>query len=330
MRIIEVLADSGHADTLLGIAEQRAVVTHWMTCNEEEKRCSVRFVVAPETQQSVIDSIQQVLTADPNWRLMVIPVEATLPKLEETSSKKKSSSGRSREELYQDVESGARITTHFIWLVIFSTIVATIGLLEDNVAVVIGAMVIAPLLGPNIGFAFGAALGDRVLINRSLLTAATGLSLALVLAFIIGLFWPANMQSSELLARTDVGLAGIVLALVSGAAGVLSLTSGLSSTLVGVMVAVAILPPTATVGLMLASGQYRHALGAALLLAVNIVSVNLAAKVVLLIRGVRPRTWLEKQKAQQSIVIYIVFWVMSLLILIGSMQLYHVYLQGHG
>jgi uncharacterized membrane protein len=137
--------------------------------------------------------------------------------------------------------------------------VATIGLFEDNVTVVIGAMVIAPLLGPNIALAFGAALGDRVL------------------------------------------------ALASGAAGVLSLTTGLSSAMVGVMVAVALLPPTATLGLTLAAGNYHLALGAGLLLLVNIVSVNLAAKLVLIIRGVKPRAWLEKQKARQSMLAYIVF-----------------------
>ena len=74
---------------------------------------------------------------------------------------------------------------------------------------------------------------------------------------------------------------------------------------------------------MLASGNFKHALGAALLLAVNVVSVNLAAKLVLLFKGVKPRTWLEKQKARQSMMLYIVFWIISLLILVGVMHLYH-------
>lgn len=326
MRIIEILADCGHVDTLRGIAEHNDILDIWVSRSDEDERCSVRMLVRPGKQQVVIDAVQQAFTADQNWRLLIQPVEATLPRPDDKQEReKKYASGRTREELYQDVEAGARITSQFIWLVIFSTIVAAIGLLDNNVAVVIGAMVIAPLLGPNIGLAFGAALGDRVLINRSLLTGFTGLGLALLLAFTIGLILPVDMSSTELMLRTDVNMAGVVLALVSGAAGVLSMTTGLSSTLVGVMVAVAILPPTATIGLMLAKGEYRLALGAALLLAVNLVCVNLSAKIVLLIKGVKPRTWLDKQKARQSIAIYITFWGLSLLILITIMQIYHTY-----
>lgn len=199
---------------------------------------------------------------------------------------------------------------------VLSTIVVAIGLLEDNVAVVIGAMVIAPLLGPNIALALATALGDTELIWKSLKTGAIGFVVALGLSILIGKLWHLNFDSRELLARTDVGLDSIALALASGAAAVLSLSTGLPSVLVGVMVAVALLPPTATMGLMLGAGKFQLAEGAALLLAVNVVSVNLSAKVTFLIRGIKPRTGLEKQKARQSMTAYIVFWVVALAILI--------------
>ncbi|MDZ7803496.1 DUF389 domain-containing protein [Thiohalophilus sp.] len=95
---------------------------------------------------------------------------------------------------------------------------------------------------------------------------------------------PLNFDSQELLLRTDVGLEGIALALASGMAAGLSLTSGVSATLVGVMVAVALLPPAATLGLMLGAGNYQYALGALLLLAVNVVCVNLAESVQILVK----------------------------------------------
>ena len=98
---------------------------------------------------------------------------------------------------------------------------------------------------------------------------------------------------------------------------------GLPSVLVGVMVAVALLPPTATMGLMLGAGKYQLAVGAGLLLAVNVVSVNLSAKVTFLVRGIKPRTWLEKQKARQSMTVYIVFWVVALAILMVAIYLRH-------
>jgi uncharacterized hydrophobic protein (TIGR00341 family) len=316
MRIIEVITDSGHTDTLHGIAEQHAVIDVWTSDCSDEQRASTRMLVPPDKQQIVIDAIQTVLGSSENTRILVLPIEASLPRSEDSSSEeKKQTGGRSREELYEHIAAGSRLDSSFLLLVVFSTIVATIGLLENNLAVLIGAMVIAPLLGPNIALAFGTALGDSPLIWSALRTNLTGISLALCLSFMIGLFWPMDSISEEILARTDVGFDGIAIALVSGAAAVLSLTTGLSSALVGVMVAVALLPPTATIGLMLATGHYQYVQGAVLLLAVNVVCVNLAAKLVFLMKGVKPRTWLEKRKARQSMTAYIVFWLVTLLVL---------------
>ncbi|MBL4893659.1 MAG: TIGR00341 family protein [Emcibacter sp.] len=196
---------------------------------------------------------------------------------------------------------------------------ASIGLIENNVAVVIGAMVIAPLLGPNLALALSTALGDLDLMGNALKTMAVGFLIALTLSFSLGLvwgtYWPDELNGPELLSRTVVGFDSIALALVSGAAAVLSLASGLSSVLVGVMVAVALLPPGATIGIMLGAGRYELALGAALLLAVNIVCVNLSAKLVFLFKGVQPRTWFEKKKAKRAMIFYMVFWLLSLTVL---------------
>jgi uncharacterized hydrophobic protein (TIGR00271 family) len=148
-------------------------------------------------------------------------------------------------------------------------------------------------------------------------TNLVGLGLALLLSFAIGLIWPVDLASKEILARTDVGLDGVVLALASGAAAALSLTTGLSATLVGVMVAVALLPPTATLGMLLGTGQPKLAVGAALLLEVNVVCVLLSAMTVFLLKGVRPRTWLERTKAKQSLAISITLWASLLLILVA-------------
>jgi len=87
--------------------------------------------------------------------------------------------------------------------------------------------------------------------------------------------------------------------------------------LVGVMVAVAILPPAATFGMMLGMAEFEKANGAALLLAVNIVCINLSAKLVFLLRGIQPRTWSEKQRARTSVGIAITMWVASLVILVA-------------
>ena len=321
MRIIETITDPGHVDTLLSIAEHHEILDHWVTPAEEDQRQSVKMLVRPGKQQAVIDAIQTALGGIVTSRILIQPVEATIPRPVEMPGEKTASIVRTREELYNNIENGARRDSNFYLLAILSTIVATIGLLEDNVAVVIGAMVIAPLLGPNIALAFASSIGDSKLFWKSLSTNVVGLLISFGLALAIGFFWHGNLHSEELMLRTDVGMDEVVLALTSGAAAVLSLTSGLSSALVGVMVAVAILPPIATVGIMVATRQYDYALGAVLLLAVNIVCVNLAAKLVFLLKGVKPRTWLEKQKARQSVTLYTIIWVVLLVILVAAVLL---------
>ena len=186
--------------------------------------------------------------SQPGARIVVLPIEVALPRPPE-AERKKEDAAQTAQVLYGNVEREVQLNVNFFVLVVLSTVVAAIGLIEDNVAVVIGAMVIAPLLGPNLALALGTALGDTALIRKSLSSGILGIGLAIALSTLIGFVWPFQLVSRELLARTDVGLDSIALALASGAAAVLSITTGLSSVLVGVMVAVALLPPAAALGL---------------------------------------------------------------------------------
>jgi uncharacterized hydrophobic protein (TIGR00341 family) len=326
MRLIEVVADTGHLDTLTGIAEQHQVTDFWHGAAGEDGRIALRMLVDDDIRQTVIDAILNVLATSETARIIILPVEAALPRVDddaEPDNKKPANGSQTREELYDRIERDARLDSNYLLMVFLSTIVASIGLIENNVAVIVGAMVIAPLLGPNISLAFATSLGDSELMWQSLKTNFVGLALALLMAMAIGFIWPDHLHSSEIMVRTDVGLDGVLLALASGAAAVLSLTTGLSSALVGVMVAVALLPPTATLGMMLGSGQLNLALGAGLLLAVNVVCINLSAKLMFQLKGVKPRTWLEKRKARQSVSIYILIWIVTLGILLAAIMVRH-------
>lgn len=327
MKLIEVIADPSDLDKLASfVSEQFGGLDCWHSEMAEDQRQSIRLLVDDARRQAVLDALQDLLSNTSNARIVVLPVEAVLPRPEKSESSAAGQPtvpvGATREELYSQIEKGARVDTNFLILVVLSTIVAAIGLLANNVAVIVGAMVIAPLLGPNLALSFAVTLGDRGLMRDALHSNVVGLAIALGLSALIGWFWPV-LQNAELAARTDVGYDGVILALASGAAAALSLTSGVASALVGVMVAVALLPPTATLGMMLASGQVESAAGAALLLAVNIVSVNLSATLVFLFKGVRPRTWLDRRKAQQSAVWSGLFWTITLLVLMVAVYLRH-------
>jgi uncharacterized hydrophobic protein (TIGR00341 family) len=321
MRVIEIIAHASHLDTLSGIAEQHAVPDFWYGEVFEDGRQAFHMLVDDASRQAVMDALQSLLGGSDSARIIIMPVDAVLPRKENVveADKAKAASGtQTREELYNGIERGARLDSTFLLLVFLSTIVASIGLIENNIAVIVGAMVIAPLLGPNIALAFATSLGDRELMWQALKTNMAGLSLTLAMAIAVGMIWPGYLNSFEIIVRTDVKPDSIVLALASGSAAVLSLATGLSSALVGVMVAVALLPPAATLGMMLGSGQFNLALGAALLLAVNVVCINLAAKLMFLFKGVKPRTWLEKRKARQSFTLYILIWIATLAVLLTA------------
>ncbi len=316
MKYVEVVADAGSSDTITALAEKADSRDIRLGAAGEDGKRQIRLLVTDDKLQWVLDALQNILGAQPSARILVLTLEASLPRPEETNSKRKDATTTAREELYEDVEKRARLDFNFILLVILSTIVAAIGLMKNNIAVVIGAMVIAPLLGPNLALSLGTALGDIKLVQSAARTLLAGILLAVGLSVGLGFLWLSESLNPEILSRTEAGLDSVALALASGAAAALSLTTGLSSVLVGVMVAVALLPPAATLGLMLGQGNMELAVGAGILLAVNIVCVNLASNIVLLARGINPRTWLEKKKAKHAMTVYVTGWLISLAILL--------------
>ncbi len=321
MRIVEVVADAKHAKTLAGMARFYGAEDYWWTGQDENGRWSMRMLVPDDSRQALTDALQDLFKAEAQARIVVQPVDTVLsrrgPVGGDGNDTRAKTVAATREELYTQIAKGAQLDGNYLLLTLLSTLVAAIGMVEDNVAVVIGAMVIAPLLGPNIALAFATSLGDKELSWRALKTNAAGFGLALLIPMAIAWLLPIDLDSPEIIARTSVDLGGVVLGLASGAAAVLSLTTGLSATMVGVMVAVALLPPAATVGMMLGAGRWESALGAGLLLTVNVVCVLLAAKLVFLFKGVKPRSWTDRNRAKQSMAIYISLWALLLAILIA-------------
>ncbi len=273
-----------------------------------------RLLVPAERVEGLLDPLQARFAGEERFRAVVMRVEAALPRPPEpepeaaVEEEKPSPARVAREELYSSLSDQARTGPVFYATVVLSTIVAAIGLGRDNPAVVIGAMVIAPLLGPNMALALATTLGDLELARRALRANGLGLGLAFAVALLLGWLPFVDIDSGELVARTEIGVTDILLALAAGAAGALAFTSGVSAALVGVMVAVALLPPLVTFAIFLVRGD-AHALAALLLLAVNIICVNLAGVGVFLAQGIRPRTWWEaarsKRRARRALLMWI-------------------------
>lgn len=318
MKMIQLSYPSSYSVRVETAIEKSGPVD-WSRWTEPEGERETVYVLLEQGEgQSLMDAAQGMFADRDEWRLVLLDVEATLPRVEDppkpdTSADDTPSPRQAmREAIVQEVSSGSKLDTNFVVLTVLSAIVAAIGLNEDNVAVVIGAMVIAPLLGPILGFSLGSALGSTSMMWRAAKTAVSGLAVGFGTVLLLALVLPVNLDSGELIARTQINPEVIALALASGAAAALSLTSGLSSALVGVMVAVALLPPSAASAIYLGAGDYRNALAAAILVLLNVICVLISTQLVFIWKGVQPRRWLQQKTATTSRRITFAVWAILL------------------
>jgi uncharacterized hydrophobic protein (TIGR00271 family) len=204
-----------------------------------------------------------------------------------------------RQVLQDEMGRAARPSVNYSVLIVLSCIIAALGLLLNSPAVVIGAMLVAPLMSPIMAFSMGLILGDLRLIRLSIEAIFKGVAMAIIIAAFIGLLSPLQTITGEMLARSRPTLLDLGVALASGMAGAYALArKDVSAALPGVAIAAALMPPLATVGVSLALGDFGVAGGALLLFITNIAAISLAGGLVFLTLGARPQGW-EPQSMKQ-------------------------------
>jgi uncharacterized hydrophobic protein (TIGR00271 family) len=198
----------------------------------------------------------------------------------------------------------------YVVMTVISAVVATAGLLLDSPAVVVGSMVLAPLIGPAMATSVGTVVDDDDLFDRGVRLQVLGGVLAVGSAALFAVAVRATgvvpltagevFTIGEVRERLAPDLLSLVVALGAGVAGALSLSTGVSAALVGVMIAAALVPPTAVVGIGLAWGRPTAVVGSAVLVMVNFLAVNLAALAVLWRQGYRPERWFQRNEARTA------------------------------
>ncbi|MFK7787966.1 MAG: TIGR00341 family protein [Phycisphaeraceae bacterium] len=219
----------------------------------------------------------------------------------------------SRDELIDDLSAGGEVSRIYLAQVVISCVVAAVGMIRNSTAMVIGGMVIAPLLLPSMSMALGTTIGDLKMIFRSVYASLAGVVLGFVVSLAIGLVVVFDPQVEQLAMRSETKFSDIAVALAAGAAGAIAVTTGVSPALIGVMVAVALVPPLVACGLLLGTGEYAAASGALILVVTNIVCVNLAAVGVFLIQGIRPTHYEDKARAKKAVINAGIVWGILLL-----------------
>lgn len=192
----------------------------------------------------------------------------------------------------------ARLVRFFILLVLASAI-ATFGLYADSVATVIGAMIVAPLMLPIMGLAFGIAVGDSKAVGTSLLVGLGGIATAITVGYLISFIMPGAFDpttNTQIMARTAPRLVDLLAALATGLAGAFAIgRKDVSDTLPGVAIAISLVPPLANVGILLGADRADLAFGSALLFATNYLAIVLTGSFVFGLMGY-PVAILQKSK----------------------------------
>ncbi len=190
------------------------------------------------------------------------------------------------EEMQLGLLEESTLDIKYLVLIVGSCAIATFGLISNSVAVIIGAMIVAPLMLPIRGLAFAALAGNVVFFRKSVTALVTGTLVAVVLAWLIGFLLRVPEFGSEVLSRSEPTLLDLGIAIAAGGiSGFAKIEPKISSSLAGTAIAVALMPPICVIGLGLSQADWSLSLGATLLYLTNLLGITLSCMVVFVITG---------------------------------------------
>lgn len=205
---------------------------------------------------------------------------------------------RERAEIYQDASEGRQFDAIYFIMLVLACLIALLGLLLNSPAVIIGAMLISPLMGPILSCGLALTVADWALGKKAARNVAFSVAETILIATLATFLSPLKDATPEILARTNPNLMDLLIAFFSGAAGTLALCSRKSALMIlpGVAIATAVMPPLATAGYGLSTGQWGIAGGAFMLFFTNLTAIIISADIVFLLVGFRPERLANPQE----------------------------------
>ncbi len=322
MRLVQVWIPQGKQQTVLEKLDSMEIeYTVSDEVGREEYVSVVTFPLHTAAVESALEDLRSV-GIDEDTYTIVLAAETVISEafdeqqeeqVEEADEEDAGITGRvriAREELESRSRELVLSLPTYIVLTLVSAIIATAGLLLDSPATVVGSMVIAPLIGPSLAASVGTVLNDRDLFRRGVSMQLLGIVVAIVGATVFGFLVRSLylvppglevMNLAEIAERGAPNVLVLAIALGAGIAGMLSLMTGVSTALVGVMIAVALIPPAAAVGVGIAFEEPALALGASVIVVVNALSINLSSLLLLWFEGYRPSGWLPSRELRSTL-----------------------------
>lgn len=183
--------------------------------------------------------------------------------------------------IHATIESGIVFKGTNLWILAFAIIIASVGLNTNSTAVIIGAMLISPLMGPINGMGYSIATYDFVLLRRSVKNFTFAVIASLIASTLYFAISPVSKAHSELLARTSPTIYDVLIALFGGLAGIVAISTKIKGNVIpGVAIATALMPPLCTAGYGIATGQYKYFFGASYLFTINTVFIAISSVII--------------------------------------------------
>lgn len=228
-------------------------------------------------------------------------------------------------ETIRQITQGVTFRGPTLWVLVFAIFIASLGLNVNSTAVIIGAMLISPLMGPIIGMGLAVGINDISLLRTSAKNFAVATAISVLTATVYFLISPLSDASSELLARTSPTLYDVLIATCGGAAGIVALcTKGKGNVVPGVAIATALMPPLCTAGYGLATGHLLYFLGAFYLFFINTVFISLSTYIGVRLMGFERRKFMTQKaerKARRIIMVLVVVTILPAILMTYSLSL---------
>jgi uncharacterized hydrophobic protein (TIGR00271 family) len=270
-----VLARAGEEDLIIVGFNGRSDLERWMY--GDVSRGVMERAAGPVMMVS--RAIEQQTQASRAWRRALGWLRPALTRVEQ-------------DEIIRQAREMASIDIDYVILILVSATIATLGLLLNSPAVIIGAMLVAPFISPLIAFSASLTVGRVLTSGRALVALAFGVGASMLVAAVIGWLLPTNLPTAEMLARGTPTLVDAGVALAAGIIGAYATArKDIPAALAGVAIAAALMPPLCTAGLGLAFGDYNLAFGASVLFLTNIIAMVLAAMAVFVWLGMSFRRY---------------------------------------
>ncbi|GAB6138649.1 TIGR00341 family protein [Halanaerobaculum tunisiense] len=248
-----------------------------------------------------------------NRSLIIFTPDTVIPRNEEKLNKYEYRA--TRETIITYAKESSQVDPEFIILAIVASIIASLGLILNNTPVIVGSMIIAPVFGPIAAMAIGIVLGDWKLFSKGAVSEGLVIVTAIVVGGIFGLLIPNVAVNKAIEIRMFPTIADLLIAFAAGGAGAYSLVTNVKSQqLVGVVIAAALIPVMATLGIGVALWHLPMVLGSSLLLFGNLFSLLLAIITIFYIKGLKPQWW-YKSTAKKMIKKSLIFLIIAVIVL---------------